>query len=80
MRLYVSFVAFALDKRLDTLDRNGESRWTHWTMVDLQQFIFLSIRISVYLRIGFKELVTMRGTVVFRVAPNNNNEVRRTDF
>ncbi len=52
--LYASFATFALDNGLDTLDRNWESRWTRWTMADLQCFIFLVVRNSAYLCISFQ--------------------------
>ena len=51
--LYASFATFALDNGLDSLDRIVESRWTRWTMTDLQCFIFLVVRNSAYLCISF---------------------------
>ena len=32
--------ATALDKRLDTLDKMGDSCWIRWTTTDYQIFIF----------------------------------------
>ena len=67
--LYASFATFALDNGLDTLDRNGESRWTHLTMADLQQFIFLSVRVCAYLCISFQGAGDDETHRAFRVAP-----------
>ena len=67
--LYASFATFALDNGLDTLDRIVESRWTRWTMADLQCFIFFVAHISAYLCISFQGAGDDETHRVFRVAP-----------